>query len=211
MKIEEIAIFVDGKSEKLSLESHFKKYYGKSPKLVSGPGNGIKYSAELYAKRIAGDVVTVLNSSSHTVILVPDLEKREAKQNINCSKFGEQIKSAVIREIISIAKVQFKEEYLQEVIYVCPSDIMFENWIVCDIKGTEQSKLYNRTLAQSCFDGQNGANIIGKLMHPNKYKKVVHAYMLFKNVDPNIGISNSPSFECFISTIRSLIEPQNSQ
>ncbi|MDE5578457.1 MAG: hypothetical protein K2I85_00675 [Alistipes sp.] len=204
MDIQNITIFVDGPTEKGSLETYFHKHNGKSPKFAYGPGNGIKYSAESYAKNVTGHIIYALSSSSYAIILIPDLEKRHTKLNITCSMFGTQIKDAIISEIIS--KTKFSKEYLKSVIYVCPSDIMFENWIVCDIKGISKSTLLNKNCKQSNFDGQNGAHLLTKLMQPNKYKKTVHARQLFKMVNPDIGIINSASYKCFMSAVQSLIK-----
>lgn len=198
MEIDKICIIVDGPTETGSLEKMFYKHYYKCPLLRYGPGNGDSYSELLFAKRIVPLIVFVLSKDAHSVIIIPDLEKRARKGKTTIEMFSSEIKKAIIEEIVKTSS--FKQDYLEEVIFVCPSDIMFENWIISDVEGIKQSKIINENAKQDYYDGKNGANILGGMME-YKYKKTRDAQNLFKYVNKDIGISNSPSFRAFIEVL----------
>ena len=198
MEIDKICIIADGPTETGSLEKMFHKHYYKCPLLRYGPGNGDSYSEMLFAKRIAPLIVFVLTKDAHSVIIIPDLENRARKRKTTIEMFSSKIKKAIIEEIVKTSS--FKQDYLEDVIYVCPSDIMFENWIISDIEGVKRSKIINENAKQDYYDGKNGAHILDDIMK-YKYKKTRDAQNLFKYVNKDIGISNSPSFRCFIEVL----------
>ena len=203
MDITNICIIVDGPTEKGSLEKMFLKNYYKCPSLRYGPGNGESYSELLFAKKIVPLIVFILNKDAHSVIIIPDLEKRARKGRTTIEKFSSEIKTAIIDEIVKNSN--FKKDYLEDVIYVCPSDIMFENWIISDVEGIKQSAIIIDSAKQDYYDGKNGASILDGMME-FKYKKTRDAQNLFKYVNKEIGISNSPSFRTFIEVLEELLK-----
>lgn len=204
MELSKIAIFVDGPTEEGALKAKFcKDYKGQHPEFRYGPGNGVNYAIQGYANNVSSKIIFDLNRNIHVIVLIPDLEKRVQKCNINCDSFALQIKEAVVAAIA--AKSSFNYEYLNSVIYVCPSDIMFENWIVCDVNGIKSHELIKDDSEQKIYEGLNGSSILNGMM-TEKYKKTVHAKMLHKQVDSSRGSSNSSSYSNFTSTMAELIK-----
>lgn len=204
MELSKIAIFVDGPTEEGALKAKFcKDYNGQHPEFRYGPGNGVDYAIQGYANNVASKIIFDLNRNIHVIVLIPDLEKRLQKCNIDCNSFAVQIKEAVVATIA--AKSHFREDYLNTVIFVCPSDIMFENWIVCDVEGIKSHELIKDDSEQKNYEGMNGASILNGMM-TEKYKKTVHAKILHKQVDSSRGPMYSTSYSIFTSTVIKLIE-----
>lgn len=204
MELSKIAIFVDGPTEEGALKAKFcKDYSGQHPEFRYGPGNGVDYAVQGYANNVASKIIFDLNRNIHVVVLIPDLEKRVQKHNIDCNSFAVQIKEAVVATIA--AKGHFSEEYLNTVIFVCPSDIMFENWIVCDVQGIKSHELIKDDSKQEIYEGMNGASILNEMM-TEKYKKTVHAKILYKQIDSSRGTMHSQSYSIFTNTVIELIE-----
>lgn len=202
MEIDNIAIIVDGPTEKNCLEKCFSKRFNKKPAIRYSPGNGLTYTEEMYAKGVAPSLILLLSKNIYSVFLIPDLERRAKKGKTTIQKFSKDIKSYIIQEILSLAKNSFSEFFLQEIIHVCPSDIMFENWIISDIENVKKSNLIKQTAKQEFFDGQNGSSVISKNMVEGYfYKKTIHAQNMFKHVDITVGVENSPSFSTFITSL----------
>lgn len=202
MEIDKIGIIVDGPSEVNSLEKLFIKVFYKIPALRQGPGNGDNYTEELFAKRVIPTIIALLKKDVYTVILTPDIEKRVKKGKTTIENFAKDIKMCIIDEIVK--RGIYNEDYLHDVIFVCPSNIMFENWIVSDVEGIKKSKLIKEECIQDFYDGQNGASLLNDMMI-SKYKKTRDAHNLFKYVDKNVGINNSPSFKQFMDVLDFLL------
>ena len=202
MELSYLAIYVDGPTEEEALKGWFCKYFqGKHPAFRYGPGNGVHYAVQGYANNVAPKIVQNLKTEIRHILIMPDFEKREKKLNVTLDDFQEQLKSAIISKCAEIS--DFTVEYLETVIHVCPSNIMFENWIICDVDGIKHNKLIKITGDQEQYDGRNGSSILSSMMEI-KYKKTTHAKVLYKCVDPNIGIVNSPSYKQFYEKIMEL-------
>lgn len=207
MEINDIAIIVDGPTETGCLEKMFQRFYYKTPAFRYSPGNGLDYTEEMYAKRVVPILIVLLSKNIQSVILIPDLEKRTKKKKTTLGRFSYDIKNCIIREILSKDNCKYSDVFLQERIQVCPSDIMFENWIISDIENIKKSQLIDVGLKQYLYDGQNGSVILSKSMANGlTYKKTVHAKKLFNYVDVNVGITNSPSFNKFILTVKDCLQ-----
>lgn len=204
MTIDKIMFFVDGPTEQGALQDKFRMLYHESPLFAINPGNGLYYPIDTFARLIAPNIIVALKSRARYVMVVTDLEKRGKKFKINCSDFEADIKQSIINEVIKTS--DFKSEYLNEAIYVCASNIMFENWIICDLENVKSSKLMKDEVIQDFYDGQNGSYLL-KGMMTCPYKKTVHAKMLFKKVRDNIGRSYSPSYSNFITAIEKILNP----
>lgn len=202
MDIKNIGIIVDGPTESCSLEKMFNKLYYKTPFIKFGPGNGLHYTEDCYAKKIAPTITVLLNRNVYSIILIPDLERREKKKKTSLSQFAKTLKECVVAEVLKSG--QFSEDYLNDVIRVCPSNIMFENWIVADVEGIKASKLLKEDAEQDYYDGQNGASILDDMM-VEKYKKTVDAQNLFKYVDSERGKVFSASFNEFMRVFDELL------
>lgn len=203
MEIDKIGIIVDGPSEVNSLEKLFLKVFYKTPVLRHGPGNGDNYTEELFAKRVIPTIIALLKKDVYMVILTPDIEKRVKKGKTTVENFAKDIKKCIIKEIVKLEI--YNEDYLDKVIFVCPSNIMFENWIISDVEGIKKSKMLKEECCQDFYDGQNGASILNDMMI-SKYKKTRDAHNLFKYVDKSSGTNNSPSFKQFMDVLDSLLE-----
>lgn len=194
MNISNIGIIVDGPTEKDSLEKMFKKIYYNIPIIRYGPGNGVSYSEQCFAKNIAPTIVFLLCRNVYSLILIPDFEKREKKKKISLEEFAQSLKKFIVAEVLKIG--QFTENYLNDVINVCPSNIMFENWIVSDVEGIKASELIKKEATQDYYDGRNGASLLDDMLIDGlSYKKTRDAQNLFKYVNPQTGINYSPSFK----------------
>ncbi len=194
-----ILFVVDGITERLSLTKKFTKDFLRKPNTRLGPGNGINFTTTGYAKGVMPILMMALSSSFHYIILIPDLEKRK----VSFTEFAGQIKSACIDEMVSTGS--YNVETLEEKIFVCPPDIMFENWIVSDITNvSEKSDEFSTTVIQENFDGQNGSRVLKKNMNI-KYKKTVHGANFFCRTRFKHSKSNSKSFAHFIDTFHLLI------
>lgn len=79
MEIDNIAIIVDGPTERNCLEKCFSKLFNKIPAIRYSPGNGLTYSEEMYAKGIAPSLILLLSKNIFSIILIPDLERRAQK------------------------------------------------------------------------------------------------------------------------------------
>ncbi len=203
MNINNIAIYVDGPTEEGALKAKFCKEFGIYPSFRYGPGNGVNYSIEGYANNVVPKIIVTLKTNISSIILMPDLETREKKCKLNISSFSSQLKSKIIE--LLICKTSYKKEYLEDVIFICPSDTMFENWIVCDIEGLKSNAFIKKEAKQDFYDGKNGSSILKHIMS-TKYKKTVHAKLLHKCVNTDIGIRYSPSYDGFIKTINILVK-----
>ena len=205
MTIDKIMLFVDGPTEQGAFENKFRMMYnGKSPRFAINPGNGLYYPINTFARLIAPNIIVALKSSFRCIMVVTDLEKCEKKFKISCNDLEVNIKQSIINEIIKTSS--FKQEYLNEVIYVCASNIMFENWIVCDLENIKSSKLIKDGVAQDFYDVQNGSSLLNGMM-TCPYKKTVHAKMLFKKVRDDVGRSYSPSYSNFMTSIEKILNP----
>lgn len=199
MDLSYIAIYVDGPTEEEALKGWFCKHFqGKHPAFRYGPGNGVYYSVHGYASNVAPKIVQNLSTTIRQILIMPDFEKREKKLNVSLADFQLQLKSAIVCKCAEISK--FTIEYLETVIHVCPSNIMFENWIICDVEGIKNNKLINIKGEQEQYDGRNGSHILSSMMEI-KYKKTTHAKVLYKCVNPNVGTVNSPSYKQFYEKI----------
>lgn len=191
MSIQKIALIVDGPTEEGSLRAKYNKIYYDAPSIRIGPGNGVNYSCKGYAKGVMPTLILLLKSTIRAIILIPDLEKRK----VDPDKFSIKLKNEIIK--LLECETKYTKDYLDEVIYVCPPDIMFENWIVSDIEGIKKNKtIVKQDISQEKFDGKNGATVLQKSMI-TKYKKTVHAQMLFKLTDFISSKENSESFRQF--------------
>jgi hypothetical protein len=198
MSLKKIAIIVDGPTEEGSLRSKFEKQFFESPSIRIGPGNGITFSLEGYAKGVLPTLQYLLKSTVRAIILIPDFENRKGK----CERFSENLKKNIIK--ILLRETKYKEDDLKEVIYVCPPNKMFENWIIADVDGIiVNNSLINPNANQKNYEGMHGASELQKIM-TTKYKKTVHAQMLFKKIRDDISIANSSSYESFISCFENL-------
>ena len=200
MSLKNIAIIVDGPTEEGCLRAKFQMTLYDCPNFRIGPGNGVTYTIEGYAKGVLPTIIYLLNSNVRAIILIPDLEKRK----VEVIEFSSDLKAEIIK--LLLAETSFEEEYLKEVIHICPPNIMFENWIVCDVEGIkENSSLINSSANQLNFEGKNGAAELQKIM-TTKYKKTVHAKLVYKKTRDNISAMNSSSFKIFIDSFNNLRE-----
>ncbi len=200
MSLKNIAIIVDGPTEEGSLRTKFQMTYFDSPNFRIGPGNGITFTIEGYAKGVLPTLIYLLNSNVRAVILIPDLEKRK----VDVSDFSRGLKSEIIK--LLLVETQFNEVYLIEVIHICPPNIMFENWIVSDVEGIkENNTLIKAEASQAEFEGKNGTSELQNIM-TTRYEKTVHAKMFYKKTRDNISGDNSSSFKLFIDNFNDLRE-----
>lgn len=192
MDLKKIALIVDGPTEEGSIREKFNMLYLQYPKIKHGPGNGINFSVEGYSKGVLGTLIFLLKTDTRAIIIIPDLEKR----TIKCDVFSKKLKIAIIDLLLTTLST-YSKGYLEETIFVCPADIMFENWIVSDIEGIKSCKdLIIDSSIQEKFDGKNGASMLKKYMKTG-YKKTTHAKQLFKKTRDEESVNNSPSFEKF--------------
>jgi hypothetical protein len=200
MSLKNIAIIVDGPTEEGSLRTKFQMTYYDCPNFRFGPGNGITFTIEGYAKGVKPTLIYLLNSNVRAFILIPDLEKRK----VDISDFSISLKSEIIK--LLLVETDFNEEFLTEVIHICPPNIMFENWIVSDVEGIKKNNNLIKTDAnQAEFEGKNGTSELQRIM-TTKYKKTVHAKMFYKKTRDNISSDNSSSFNVFIDNFNDLRE-----
>lgn len=200
MSLKNIAIIVDGPTEEGSLRTKFQMTHFDCPNFRIGPGNGVTFTIEGYAKGVLPTLIFLLNSNVRAVILIPDLEKRK----VEVSKFSSELKNEIIK--LLLVETGFKEENLKEVICVCPPDIMFENWIISDVVGIrENHTLIKANVIQEVFEGKNGTSELQKLMR-TKYKKTVHAKLLYKKTRDLTSIQNSLSYKMFMDNFNELRE-----
>ncbi len=198
MSLKNIAIIVDGPTEEGSLRTKFQMTHYDCPNFRIGPGNGITFTIEGYAKGVLPTLIYLLNSNVRAVILIPDLEKRK----VEVSKFSADLKSEIVK--LLLIETEFNEEYLNEVIHVCPPDIMFENWIVSDVEGVKENNTFIKADAtQAAFEGKNGTSELQSIM-TTKYKKTVHAKIFYKKTRDNVNGDNSSSFKIFIDNFNVL-------
>lgn len=198
MNLKNIAIIVDGPTEEGSLKTKFEMTYHTHPNFRIGPGNGATYSIEGYAKGVLPTMMFLLKTNVRAIILIPDLEKRKEAREV----FAANLKKEIIRSIS--AQTTFNKDYLSEIIFVCPPDIMFENWILSDIRGIEvDTELIKSGALQKCFDGMHGTNELQRIMKI-KYKKTVHARRLYKRTNEDNCRTNSVSFKTFIDCFDTL-------
>jgi hypothetical protein len=191
MSLKKIALIVDGTTEVGSISARFNMLYFECPEIRNGPGNGITFSVGGYSKGVLPTLKLLLKTDIRAIILVPDLEKRKIKADT----FSEQLKIEIIKSLLIDSS--YSEIYLEETIFICPPDIMFENWIVSDIEGIKRcSDLIIDECIQEKFDGKNGSSELQKCMK-TRYKKTVHAKQLFKKIRDEESVNNSPSFEKF--------------
>lgn len=202
MDLSKIAIYVDGPTEEGALTAWFYKHYNSKPEFRYGPGNGVDYSAKGYARNIAPKVVQNLKSNIHHIIFIPDFEKRQQKYNITFDDFIVNLTSEIISECINISS--FKEEHLRNILHICPSNIMFENWIICDVEGIQNNPNLKINGKSDDYDGRNGCSVLSSMMEI-KYKKTVHAKKLYKYVEPHRGALYSNSYKIFCETVNCLI------
>jgi hypothetical protein len=200
--LNKLLLIVDGLSEEGALRSRFNMIYQNCPEIRHGPGNGIDYNEIGYAEGVLPTLIKGLSFNARAIILIPDLEKR-SKRNISYENFSKNIKTECIKKLVS--KTKFKKDHLEKTIFVCPPDIMFENWIVSDIHALSLScELFDSEVEQEDFDGRNGAAILKRNMNC-KYKKSVHARKLFNRTDFNNSRANSRSFSNFIDKFEELV------
>lgn len=200
MSLKNIAIIVDGPTEEGSLRTKFQMNYFDSPNFRIGPGNGITFTIEGYAKGVLPTLKYLLSSNVRAIILTPDLERRQVDPII----FAKELKDEIIKQLQ--LETEFQIEYLTDVICVCPPNIMFENWIVSDIEGIkENNPLIAENAIQVESEGRNGTNELQKIM-TEKYKKTVHAKMFYKKTRDEISSNNSLSYRTFIDTFNELRE-----
>ncbi|HTN20448.1 MAG TPA: hypothetical protein VL125_08240 [Pelobium sp.] len=192
MSLQKLLIIVDGPTEENALRNRFLKDYNDSPKIRLGPGNGKDYSIGGYIKGILPTLIFELSLNSRAIILIPDLERRKMK----IENFRDNLREKCIDALVSNSK--FKKEDLIEKIFICPPNIMFENWIVSDIKTISiECSEFDSEVKQEKFDGRHGTSILEKNMNC-KYKKTVHGSKFFKKTDFTISSSNSDSFAYFL-------------
>lgn len=200
MSLKKMMLIVDGPTEEGSIRKRFEKDYFESPEIRLGPGNGKDFSIKGYAQGVLPTLKFALSSNIRAIILIPDLEKRR----IDCERFMTQLKNECISELIKDSK--FKKENLLDQIFVCPPNIMFENWIISDIDTvSNECSEFESPITQELFDGTNGTSIIQKYINC-KYKKTVHGPKFFKKTLFENSIQNSPSFELFWSIFNQLKE-----
>lgn len=199
MSLRNIALIVDGPTEEGSFRTKFEMNFYDCPNIRIGPGNGIHFTTQGYAKGVLPTIKFLLSSSIRAIILIPDLEKRK-EEPIN---FGNELKFEIIKLLIN--ESNFKKDYLNEVLHVCPPNIMFENWILSDIEGIKINSLINSDTIQKSFDGKNGSTELQRIM-TTKYKKTVHAKQLFKITRDEVNCINSLSFKTFHESLYQLIE-----
>lgn len=200
MSLKNLAIIVDGPTEEGSLRTKFQMNYFDCPNFRIGPGNGITFTVEGYAKGVLPTLIFLLSSNVRAVILIPDLEKRKDAPAV----FGQNLKIEIIKFLL--IETTYTNEYLNDVIFVCPPDIMFENWIISDIEGIKiDNALINPDAIQQMFEGKNGTNELQKVM-TTKYKKTVHAKQFFKKTRDNISCGTSTSFKSFLDSFNELKE-----
>lgn len=200
MSLKNIGIIVDGQTEQGALKLKFEKIYCDCPTFRFGPGNGSMYSIEGYANGVLPTLIYLLNSNVRALILIPDLEKR----NVDFIRFSEDLKLKIIKFIVD--KELFSEDYLNDVIHICPPNIMFENWIISDIEGIKKDNiLIKHSASQENFDGKNGTSVLKSLM-TERYKKTVHAKLFFKKTRDHISEENSSSYKNFIECFNYLYQ-----
>lgn len=200
MSLKRIALIVDGPTEEGSIRAKFNMIYCECPEIRNGPGNGIKFSIEGYSKGVLPTLKLLLKTDIRAIILLPDLEKRK----ISADTFSKQLRQEVIKSLLIDSA--FTNEYLYEVIHVCPPDIMFENWIISDIDGIKScTDLIKEDSVQGKYDGKNGSSELQKTMK-TRYKKSVHAKQLFKKTREVESVKNSPSFEKFQTVFNELVK-----
>lgn len=198
MSLKNIALIVDGPTEETSLRKKFEMIYYDCPNLRIGPGNGVTYTTEGYAKGVLPTLVFLLKSNVRAIILIPDLEKRKVSPEI----FSLNLKHEIIKLLITSTK--HDKDYLEDIIRVCPPNIMFENWIVSDVVNImDANPLINPNSTQKDYEGKNGTSELQKMM-TTKYKKTVHAQSFFKKTNDNISSVNSNSFKVFMENFTEL-------
>jgi len=200
MSLNKLALIVDGPTEEGSLRTKFNMTHFECPEIRNGPGNGVTFSIEGYSKGVAPTINLLLKTNIRAIILIPDLEKRKIKPE----KFASSLKNEIIK--LMLIRSTYNKEYLEDVIFVCPPNIMFENWIVSDMDGiTISNALIKTDTKQELFDGKNGSSVLQNVM-TTKYKKTVHAKQLFKKTREDESRKNSPSFNNFLNIFKELAE-----
>lgn len=193
-----LLLIVDGPTEIGALKAKFYHLYNECPEIRLGPGNGISYKIEGYAKGVLPNLQFNLKLNSQAIILMPDFEKRTG----SISDFEAEIKNQVIEKLVETG--EFSTEDLLDRIFVCCPNIMFENWIIADVEGIKScTDLINDNFEQELFDGHNGSSILKKNMKL-AYKKTTHGKKLFKRVRDKTASENSESYMAFATKISEL-------
>ena len=110
-----------------------------------------------------------------------------------------KIKTEILSKISSYGTVNIADIQSKLMVFVC--DRMFENWIIADVEGIKiRAELIKQSARQNYYDGQSGCTVLKRIMNI-KYKKVLHAPILFKAVEMSRAKDNSPSFNRFFISV----------
>lgn len=193
----DILFVVDGPSDAKSFKEKFCKIYKRHPGLRTVGCNGKDVDADGYANSSLGIILLALRGRYKYIFCILDKEERKISTKI----FARGIKDAIIKKVLSCSK--FSKDELESKINICIPDMMFENWIIADVKGIKRKKtLIETTARQINYEGKNGASRLD-LMMLVKYKKTIHAPILFKSISFQRAKENSISFYYFTKCLTS--------
>ena len=179
---------VDGPTEIRAFKAKFAKDYTWKLALRQVGCNGKDVTPQGYANAALGILVVALKSRFTTILCVVDREQRSR----SATTFAGAVRDEMIETILRTN--HFSRDHLEEKIFVCVPDRMFENWIVADVEGIKTySDLVKPGAVQGDYDGQSGATVLKRIMKV-RYRKTLHGPTLFKRVSFKRAKSNSPSF-----------------
>lgn len=194
--IDRTVILVDGRTEMLALNDRFKVDLGVVPGLRQVRCNGRCVSAKCYVEHALPTIRVALSDRFAKVICVLDREQRAQ----HASTFAGEIRKLLISALV--ANKIGKESDLNNAIFVCVADRMFENWIVADVAGL---RMHQRTLIQANakqknYEGQSGTTALKRIMAV-EYCKCTHAPLLFRSIRFPNARQNSVSFDSFCRAV----------
>lgn len=196
--IRALLFVVDGPSEVTSFREKFGQLYSREPGINIASCNGKDVTPEAYANKTFGIFLSALRKHYRYIICIIDKESRP----ISTMRFAKQVKAEIIKKILS-CPFRFVEKELDFKIKVCVPDIMFENWILADIKGIKRKKeLIKSEAKQEKYEGKHGAYYLDLIMLV-RYKKTIHAHVLFRLVSFDRAKINSNSFNFFYKCLHS--------
>jgi len=196
--IRKVVFLVEGQTEAASFKKKFFKVYKISPHLRTIKCNGKTVTAQTYANKSKPTVLLCLNDMFKKIVCVIDRERRREDVKTLASEF----KKAIIEGVLADSANNFLRKDLENKIRVCFADRMFENWILADVEGLKSSNLIKSSAKQDGFEGENGVNLLNKLMSC-KYRKIEHAPTLFEFIRFSSAKKNSQSFLYFLNLFSS--------
>ncbi len=194
---------VDGQSEIQAFRAKFEKEYGISLNLRTGGCNGKDVNLEGYVNSIYGILIMALSGPFRYIACIMDRESRALSSN----ELSMQIKTIIVNKIRETT--HYSEDELVNKVHVFSPDKCFENWLIADVTGIKtKAELIRQNAIQENYDGKSGLGLL-KSMMLCKYKKTLHAPILFKAVEFPRARMHSASFCFFLEFLNSPTNPQN--